>query len=388
MYSTYRFWERPSKRSSTGKMFYVMFASRPGKWISSGQDNYKDAVIWAENHLENPEGNIRNNHVTFKQFANGFFTKDPHGWRKRQIRKNKDFPDIYYKAHQGRLDNYIIPQFGDMLLPAINARTIDNWFLDLEESKKNTTLSDNSKNKILFCFRIVLDEAENQGVIKENPARKVTPITERSSKREIFTNEEIQQLFPSRNEDFLKIWLTYDWYLFFKIQAVCGLRPGEVAALSWGDFHLELSGLVISKSVDYSTGKIKGLKTEKKGMKEKVSILDKKTRQEIQEFKNIQKNHSPLQLIFMSINGNTLKPEISLKHFKASCRRANIELKSRTQYSLRHTFDTELLKQLSRDNVNDLMGHTSYRAEYDHRSPKDRLRQLQHVKQVITAAWS
>ena len=65
---------------------------------------------------------------------------------------------------------------------------------------------------------------------------------------------------------------------------------------------------------------------------------------------------SPLQLVFKSVNGNTLKPEISLKHFKASCARAKIELNGRTQYSLRHTFDTDLLKQLNRDTVNDLMG--------------------------------
>ena len=334
--------------------------------------------------LKEESGIIRK---TLKQFANGFFINDKHGWRKRQIKKNKDFPDILYKAHQGRLDNYILPRFGDLLIPAINSRMIDDWLLDLDESKKSTTLSDNAKNKILFCFRIIMDEAENQGLIKENPARKVTPITERGRRRAVFTTEEIQKLFSTNKDELMKIWLTNDWYLFFKIQTVCGLRPGEVAALSWGDFHKELSGLVISKSIDYSTGKIKGLKTDKKGMKEKVSILDKKTLDELQEFYDQQENLSSLQLIFRSTNGNTLKPETSLKHFKASCVRAKINLKNRTQYSLRHTFDTDLLKHLSRDVVNDLMGHTSYRAEYDHRTPQDRLEQLQHVRSVVNDRW-
>lgn len=364
-----------------------MFASRPGKWMSTGQDNERDAIRWAEDHRDNPDRRVRHNQKALKQFADGFFVKDPHKWRKRQEKKNKDFPDIYYKAHQGRLDNYILPEFGEMLLPAINARMIDDWLLDLEESKKSTTLSDNSKNKILFCFRIVLDEAENQGFIKENPARKVTPITERSNKREIFTQEEISQLFPQGEKKILKIWLSNEWYLFFKIQAVCGLRPGEVSALSWGDLHPELSGIIVSKSVDYNTGKIKGLKTDKKGMKEKISILDKKTLQELGDLKNTIGFPSPLQLIFKSINGNTIKPEISLKHFKASCTRADIGIKGRTQYCLRHTFDTNLLKHLSRDNVNDLMGHTSYRAEYDHRTAEERLHQLQHIKSVVNDCW-
>jgi len=365
-----------------------MFASRPGKWVSTGQNKQRDAILWAEEHRLNPEQKVRNQQKTLKQFSEGFFTEDPHKWRKRQEKKNKYFPDIYYKAHQSRLDNYILPEFGDILLPAITARQIDDWLLELDKSKKNTTLSDNTKNKILFCFRIVLDEAENLGFIKDNPARKVTPITERSNSREIFSTDEIRTLFPINLDDALNIWLTFDWYLFFKIQAVCGLRPGEVAALSWGDFYPKLNGLVVSKSIDYHTGKIKGLKTDKKGIKEKVSILDGKTVRELEQYKVKYDSFSPLQLIFRSINGNTIKPEISLKHFKASCVRAKISMNGRTQYSLRHTFDTELLKQLSRDNVNDLMGHTTYRAEYDHRSAEDRLAQLQHVQDIINERWA
>ena len=381
MNKLYRFWERDSKRSKTGKMFYVMFASRPGKWISTGQDNVRDAVLWSEDHLDNPEGKTRYNCPTLKQFAEGFFSEDKHGWKKRQNKKNKEYASDYFRANQGRLDNYIIPKFGDLLISAIRPRMIDDWLLDLD------SLSDNSRNKILISFRIILDEAEDQGLVKENSARKVTPITERHTARGIFTEKEITTLFNQNRKTNLGIWLTYEWYLFFKIQMVCGLRPGEVAALSWGDFHPELSGLVVSKSYDNNTGKIKGLKTEKKGVKEKVSILDKKTLSEIQEYFMHKESPSPFELFFLSTKGNLIRPESSLKHFKASCTRAGINLNGRTQYSLRHTFDTDLLKHLSRDVVNDLMGHTSYRAEYDHRTPKDRLEQLQHVKSVVNDRW-
>ena len=387
MKSAYRFNPRKIKSSPTGKIFYVMFASRPGKWISSGQNNKIDAIIWADKNRYNSNLFKKKKNYTFKQFAEGFFSDDSHGWRKRQDKKNKVYSDAYYKSHQGRIDNYITPFFGDFIISAITPRIVDDWLLDICSETTNKELSDNSKNKILYCLRIVLGEATDQGLIQENPAQKVTPITERHKSRGIFTKDEINTLFDQDDFTLLMIWQTYSWYLFFKIQAVCGLRPGEVAALCWSDLHEDLSGFVVSKSVDYSTGKIKGLKTEKSGMKDKVSLLDIKTLDDLQKFRNSLKEISPLELLFKSDRNNTIKPETSLKHFKASCNRAQIKLGDRTQYSLRHIFDTDLLKELPRDVVNDLMGHTSYRADYDHRTPVDRLEQLQHVRNLLNEKW-
>ncbi len=92
-------------------------------------------------------------------------------------------------------------------------------------------------------------------------------------------------------------------------------------------------------------------------------------------------------MIFPSVNRNTLKPEVSNKHFKASCDRAGLERNDRTQYCLRHTFDTELLKKLNRETVQDLMGHTSYRKEYDHRTGEDLLLQLQDIVPVVESRF-
>ena len=54
-----------------------------------------------------------------------------------------------------------------------------------------------------------------------------------------------------------------------------------------------------------------------------------------------------------------------------------------TPYSLRHTFDTDMLRNLDRDTVNDLMGHTSYRAEYDHRNGIDILKQRSNTRLIV-----
>ena len=65
-----------------------------------------------------------------------------------------------------------------------------------------------------------------------------------------------------------------------------------------------------------------------------------------------------------------------------------METKGRTQYSLRHTYDTHTLGELDFDTVNRLMGHTSYRPEYDHRETDRMLPELNHVRDVVEGIFT
>ncbi len=150
---------------------------------------------------------------------------------------------------------------------------------------KNRPLADATKNKILVTLRHVLQEAKEQGIIDTNPASEIEMITERKKRREIFTPEEIKILFPESQNELMQIWLTKNWELFFRVETCCGLRPGEVSALTWEDFYPDLNGLVINKSVDNRTGEIKGIKSEKTGMSEKPAILTDYIVQELLRYK-------------------------------------------------------------------------------------------------------
>ena len=229
--------------------------------------NRKDAEQWAIQHRID----IQNTSQTLQEFAEGFFIPGRHKWIERKNAKNKTFGSDFLQVNQGRLDNYILPHFGSFILPAIKTRAIDDWLIDLKGLFK--PLSGASKNKILITFRHVLQEAKEQELIESNPASEVEMITENKKKRTVFTPDEIKALFPESDERVQSIWLTKSWELYFGIETCCGLRPGEVSALTWEDFYPDLHGLVINKSVDSRTGLIKGLKTEKTGMSEKPAIL-------------------------------------------------------------------------------------------------------------------
>jgi integrase len=87
-------------------------------------------------------------------------------------------------------------------------------------------------------------------------------------------------------------------------------------------------------------------------------------------------------LIFL-VNGRAIIPETANKHLKLSLKKTDVKLNGRTQYSLRHSFETALAGNIDQKILLELMAHTNFRKEYDHRTPEDILKQLQPAWEVI-----
>ncbi|MDC7234544.1 MAG: tyrosine-type recombinase/integrase [Spirochaetales bacterium] len=370
----YKLWCRKDRKG----VFYIQFAHTPGKWITTNCTDRDDAIRWAEANRE-AAGQIRKKIPTLKQFADGFFVPGNEFWMKRLMRKKKSFASDYFRAHQGRLDNYIIPEFGSRLISSITTVEIDNWFLDLESVRTKNELSDNAKNKVLHVFRIILEEAKYQGYVKENAASAVEEISEENQERKHFTDIEMRKLFPDDRDELLRIWQGLKWTVFFMIMKDTGFRPGEVAGLTRRAYYSSVGGIYTTGSIDTVTGQYKdSIKTTKKGKGYKLGLLEDLTLQLLDDY--LEETDPEIdELIFPAANTEGIKVETSLKHFKLSARRAKVDLQGRTQYCLRHSFETRKLMDLDLETVKELMGHTRYRKEYDHRSGEDRLTKLKSV---------
>ena len=372
----YKLWCRKDRKG----VFYVQYAHTPGKWISSNCTNRDDAVRWAES---NKTGSVRihSKIPTLNEFAKGFFVPGNELWIKRLKRKKKTYASDYFRAHQGRLDNYILPEFGSRLISSINTMEIDNWFLDLRSVRTDQELSDNAKNKVLHAFRIVMEEAKYQKVVEENVAASVEEISEENRERQHFDELEMQKLFPDDKDELLRIWQGLKWTVFFMIMRDTGFRPGEVAGLTRRAYYSSVGGIYTTGSIDTVTGKYKdSIKTTKKGKAYKLGLLEDLTVSLLDQY--LEETDPGIdELIFPAANTEGIKVETSLKHFKLSARRAKVQLDGRTQYCLRHSFETRKLMDLDLETVKELMGHTRYRREYDHRSGEECLMKLkQYVK--------
>lgn len=372
----YKLWCRKDRKS----VFYVQFAHTPGKWISSNCTDRDDAVRWAEVH-KNGTIPSHNKIPTLNEFAKDFFVPGNELWMKRLQRKKKTFASDYFKAHQGRLDNYILPAFGNRLITSVKSMEIDNWFLDLRSVRNNSDLSDNAKNKVLMCFRIVLEEAKYQSLVEDNAAAAVEEINEEHAEREHFDELEMKKLFPDSKEELLEIWQDLKWTVFFLIMRDTGFRPGEVAGLTRRSYYAAIGGIYTTGSIDTVTGNFKdSIKTSKKGKSYKLGLLEDVTIGLLNEFL-AEADPGLEELIFPAARGKTegIKAETSLKHFKSSAARAKVILNGRTQYCLRHSFETRKLMDLDLDTVKELMGHSRYRREYDHRNGEERLMKLKEA---------
>ena len=82
----------------------------------------REAILWSEHKLKQDlQGRkIPSKQMTLNEFAAGFFSKeDPLGFRMRNEKRNKIYSEHYYFAHQSRLDNYILPEYGGSLVSAL-----------------------------------------------------------------------------------------------------------------------------------------------------------------------------------------------------------------------------------------------------------------------------
>jgi integrase len=358
----------------------VMFRHIPGKWISTGTDDLAAAVLFAEKFIESEVSPPKNE--TLKQFASGFFTEaDPKGYRNRQEKRGKVYSSYFYKSQQALLDNYVIPRFGNYLLDAISDVMIEDWVLNLKKkSDAKQDLSNDTKNKIIMCFRTILQEAKRGGIVSSNTAKEVTLLPDCKEHRLPVTKGELAILFPLNDKDLISIWGNLFWSCYFLIMRDTGFRPGEVAALGISSWIPQLHGVYTRDSIMQVTRQLQhSIKTTAKGQPFKIGILTDQTERilklRIEEIKG--------DSFLFKINGRFLRPEVSNKHFKSVMGKMQLDLNGRSQYSLRHSFETDIAGNVENKMLMELMAHTSYRAEYDHRTPEDLLKQLQPVKAIL-----
>lgn len=255
---------------------------------------------------------------------------------------------------------------------------IEDWLLELKSKASGKELSDDSKNKILMAMREIMGTAKRSGIIPNNPAKEVKLINAINKKRLPFTLEELVQMFPRDEKELLHIWGTRSWAVYFLVMRDTGFRPGEVAALTRNSYMPEHRGIYSTQSVSTPNKKVKNsIKTTSKGQPYKVGILTTQT------IEQLEKLLPTVDDMLFTVNGGPVYLDTANKHLRLSLARTKVPLLGRSQYGFRHAFETNLSGRIENKLLLELMGHTSYRPEYDHRTPGRILEQLQPMVELI-----
>ena len=380
MKEPYRFIKRKSKKN-----IYVIFEHLPGREFSTGTDDMRKAVVFAESMLRQDWQQFEKdkNRITFGEYAKDFYTdSDPHNFRKSKEAKNRNYEDTFYSDHQGRLENYLMPKFGGYLLLSMNQKMIEEWFVSLK-GKNGKNLSASTRNKILYCLRYILQTAALEGYISSDPTKDIESIAENDTKnRDAFTIDELYTFFPADNAELVKAWGGLMWTTYFLVMRDTGWRPAEVSGLRKENYHPDLKGLYTETSVVAGIEKNR-IKTTNKGKRYKVGMLTDRTSSFVEQLIA----SIPGDFLFITTDGNFVQPNAANKHLRAVANHFGIDLNGRTQYSFRHAFESFTVGNIKTDALLELMAHTGFRPEYDHRTPEMLLKQLSPVHSLLETIY-
>ena len=155
------------------------------------------------------------------------------GYRGRRTAKVKPYTIHEYER---LLTQHVIPVLGQTKLAALEPRDVKSLLARIE--KKG--LSSGTVRNAMTALKAMLATAEEEGLIRSNPARAVRlPAVSVSSRAKHLEPEELEALFAEVPEE---------WTLFVRLVAYTGARIGEFTELRWKDLDLTTDPAVPSIS--------------------------------------------------------------------------------------------------------------------------------------------
>jgi integrase len=355
-------------------------------WESTRETSETAADLWARakqverRHIRDAAlSPVADVNTTLETFARGFFDWKTSKWIQRQHAKERRFSEPVARQRQAHVDTYIIPKFGKLRIADLDQKSIEDWLASLP-------LRAQTKNHLMFSFRIVLREAKLAGIIKTNVLADAEPFGGKPSVRGTLTLEELYRLFPTDGKKLLRIWTALDKATAFLLLWTTGLRSGELRCLRWLNV-LPQGALLVDSGLD-AFNRPKGTKTDTA----RVVLLPKRAREALVAWRKAATWCEPDDFIFSLKKGQPHDRQWLSRHLPGALERAKIDTAGRclVPHSLRHQYVTAIANALDRDQTKALSGHSTDEALaiYRHPTAADLLAKLEPAREALEAAFS
>lgn len=180
--------------------------------------------------------------VKFEEFAEQWFEE----YAKLNLRNTS-----YERMRQ--LTNRVYPAIGHLRIDKITGRHIQQFINDLalngKSFKTGKPLSRKTAVHHLSFISDVFSYAVKMDMLSDNPCRRVTVPKGEKKEKEIYTLEEIEQLFRLLEKAPLK------YRTFFTLAIYSGFRRGELLGLEWKDIDWESNVISVRRTSNYTAGK-------------------------------------------------------------------------------------------------------------------------------------
>jgi integrase len=286
-------------------------------------------------------------------------------WRKKRAEKKIFFTDKSLVTRNGMMQNYVVPLWGEINPKRLTVKTIDKSMEGITSTLTGRPLAGATRNRILSVLSEMYVYLIGEDKVKNNPVRDVERCPSYpETPRDALPEAEMRKLFPKTHNELKKLYISQKYICAFLILKDTGLRPGELIALKWSDWHSDIKFFPILKAIESGTRtKVKGTKTGAT----KPAIISEQTAAEIEALRRKVKP-SPEQYIFANCKGIPYDTHRLSWAFHRAVKLAGIDRPELTPYWLRHTFNTIMLETLEDKTVSHLMGHDTagMRQRYRH----------------------
>ncbi len=353
----YSLWKR--KLPSGHVIYYARFRLDNGSFgtaKATGQSTKSAAESWAIDYLATGQV-ITQENITFKNFASGYFAWDG-PYIQSLLLRGRQIGERHADNQQAYLDNYLIPEFGELKPKQIDSDRIQEYAVELRAQG----LSASTVNHILTTLKIVLKGALRKKMIQALP--EISTVGGGKAERGILSLDEVKQFFsqPWKDERYLAINL---------IAATTGMRLGEILGLTWDavkDGYLEVRS---------SWERGKGLKGTKNG-RPRIVPLATKTKEVLDRVMALSPSTKPADYVFPGRRQMApLDHKIVQKRFVEALEGIGITDELRRErglsfHSWRHFFNSLLINQkVPLIKVQALTGHMTDRMSEEYFHPDE-----------------
>ena len=309
----------------------------------------KQAILFEEKCLR---GQVTAN-VKFEEFAEQWFEE----YARLNLRKSS-----FERMRQ--VTQRVYPAFGHLRLDRITGRQIQQFINELVLNGKNMQtgkpLSRKTAVHHLSFISDVFSYAVRMDIVSDNPCRKVYVPKGGKKEKEIYSIEEIEQLFKLLENAPLK------YRTFITLAVYTGFRRGELMGLEWKDIDFESGVVSVRRTSNYTvktgiytdTTKTKSSQRSMKLPQLVLDILKMHKAKQDSERQKLGTKWFDCDRLFVTADGHPMHNNTTYTWLKKFCEKNNFPF--RDIHSLRHFYASALINEgIDVATVSSALGHSA-----------------------------
>lgn len=208
-----------------------------------GFESKRDAKAYEEGFIENLENESgKNEPIREKTFEDVF-----HEYLASH--KREDIKESTLATKYNIFEKHIFPTFRNMIIAEISDDNIANWQVKIKNTKKpdGTLFSASYLRTIQSQLNTILNYAFSKGYLRQNPLADIKNMGIKDKRVEFWSADEYER--------FAYCAMNYpEYYYAFEVLYWCGLREGEMFALTLNDIDLRQGLISVTKTYQVVNG--------------------------------------------------------------------------------------------------------------------------------------